>query len=391
MTTIVAFVITITVLVFIHELGHYLAARSVGVRVERFSVLLPPRLFSFTSIKNGWEFKLFFFGKDEETGRLVWKPVLNKIISKPGRKGSLTEYTFALIPFGGYVKMSGMIDESMDSSIEHAPYELLSKPKWAQAWVMSAGVIMNVILAFVMFTWVTSVRGVPEISTEPVISGVLEGLPAQEIGLEAGDRVLEIDGIAVDTWEEMTNQIRPYPGKEVVLKWERSGTSYQETIIIGSDPSVTGDNSIGMLGVAPNWEFVPVGFFGSVKAGAISTVNGFGLIYMSLKMIVDGTASMKDIGGPIAIARFAGEAAELGWTTLVQFMALISVNLAFINILPVPGLDGGHLMVILVEAIRRKPLTVKTRLVIQQIGMAMLLLLIATIMYNDIWKLFAGN
>ncbi len=390
MTTIVAFLITITVLVFIHELGHYLAARSVGVRIERFSILLPPRLFSFTSIKDGWEFRLFFFAKDD-TGKLVWKPVYQRLLTKPGRKGSLTEYTLALIPFGGYVKMSGMIDESMDTNIDHAPYELLSKPKWAQAWVMSAGVIMNIVLAFILFTWVITVNGVPEVSTEPVISGVLDGMPAQAIGMEAGDRVLAIDDTAVKTWDEMTNLIRPFPGKSIDLEWEHDGTVFRKNVVIGTEFSPNSADSIGMLGVAPNWEYIDVGFIGAIKAGAISTVNGFGLIIMSIQMIADGSASVKDLGGPIAIAQYAGEAAEMGWTTLVQFMALISVNLAFINILPVPGLDGGHLMVIIIEALRRKPLKIKTRMVIQQIGMAMLLLLIATIMYNDIWKLFAGN
>ena len=390
MTTFLAFVIVITVLVFFHEMGHYLAARSVGVRVERFSILLPPRLISFTSVPDGWEFRLFFYGRNE-LSKLIWKPVYTRFISRPGRKGSLTEYTLASIPFGGYVKLSGMIDESLDTTVKHAPYELLSKPRWAQAWVMSAGVIMNIVLAFILFTWIVGITGIPEVSDEPIVSGVLEGMPAEELGLQPGDRIVAIDGNEVTNWNEMTRMIRLIPGKRISLRWERSGVIHEENVTIGVDPSPLRTDSIGMLGIAPEWEYTPVNFIGALRAGAISTVNGFGLIYLSIKMIADGRASVKDIGGPIAIAQFAGDAAEMGWIYLVQFMALISVNLAFINILPVPGLDGGHLLVIIIEALRRKPLTIKTRMVIQQIGMAILMVLILTIMYNDILKLIFTN
>lgn len=386
MITLLAFVIVITVLVFVHELGHYVAARSVGVRIERFSILLPPRLISFTSVPDGWEFRLFFFDRDQQ-GKISWGPVFKKFLPRPGRKGSLTEYTLAMIPFGGYVKMSGMIDESLDSEIKHQPYELMSKPRWAQAWVMSAGVIMNILLAFILFAWITGITGVPEVSDQPVVAQVLEGMPAEELGLEAGDRILTINGEDVATWDEMTALIRPLPNQEATLRWQRGDEFFSQTVLIGVDPVRAGSDPVGMLGIAPEWHYQPVDFWGAVQAGGRATVNGFGLIFMSLRMIADGSASFTDIGGPIAIAQYAGDAAAMGWIYLVQFMALISVNLAFINILPIPGLDGGHILVIMIEAIRRKPLTIRTRILIQQIGMALLLMLIVVIMYNDIWKL----
>ncbi len=387
MTTIFAFVIVITVLVFVHELGHYLAARSVGVRVERFSILLPPRIISFTSVPGGWEFRFFFFGRDE-FGKIIWKPIYERMINRPGRKGSLTEYTLALIPFGGYVKMSGMIDESLDTEVEHQPYEVLSKPKWAQIWVMSAGVIMNIVLAFILFSWITGVTGIPEATNEPVVGSILEGLPAQEIGMEPGDRIISIEGQSVETWSAMTELIRPRANESVHLVWERGREIIERDVVIGIDPTGMVEGEKGMLGIGPEWTYQPVSFGGALKAGAISTINGFGLIVLSMKMIASGTAQMSDIGGPIAIAQYAGDAAEMGWIYLVQFMALISVNLAFINILPIPGLDGGHILITIVEAIRRKPLTIKSRMVIQQIGMAVLLVLIVFVMANDIGKLF---
>ena len=140
MTTILAFIIVLGVIVMVHELGHFFAARSVGVRVDRFSIGFPPRLMTITSVPNGFEIKLFFYRKDQG-GKISWGPIYNWDVKKPGRTGSGTEYCFAIIPLGGYVKMAGMIDESLDGTIKNKPYELMSKPVWAQIWVMSAGVI----------------------------------------------------------------------------------------------------------------------------------------------------------------------------------------------------------------------------------------------------------
>ena len=150
MTTLLAAIVLLGVVIFIHELGHYLAARSIGVKLERFSVGYPPRLITLTSIKDGWEFRLFFYKKNSE-GKFEWGPIKTISINVPGRKGTNTEYCFAVIPFGGYVKVAGIIDESMDTKLEYKPYELMSKPKWQQIWFMSAGVIINTVLAFFIF------------------------------------------------------------------------------------------------------------------------------------------------------------------------------------------------------------------------------------------------
>ena len=149
MTTLWATIIILGVLITIHECGHFIAARSVGVRVERFSIGIPPRFFTITSINNGWLLKIFFYKRIE--GSLRWQPVFQKQIPKPGREGSETEYVIALLPLGGYVKMAGIIDESMDTNIQYKDDELMSKPLWAKIWVLSAGVIMNTILAFFIF------------------------------------------------------------------------------------------------------------------------------------------------------------------------------------------------------------------------------------------------
>ena len=164
MTILLATILILGVLITIHEFGHFIAARSVGVRVERFSVGIPPRFLSITSIENGFMLRFFFY--KSTGGRTYWQPVFKKIISKPGRIGSHTEYVLALLPFGGYVKMAGIIDESMDTEISYKDDEFMSKPLWAKLWVLSAGVIMNTLLAFFIFTAIGFYQGSPEIKNE---------------------------------------------------------------------------------------------------------------------------------------------------------------------------------------------------------------------------------
>ena len=149
-TTFYAFIILLGVLVTIHEFGHFIAARSVGIRVERFSVGVPPRLFSITSIDGGFILNIFFFKM--VNGKIKWRPVLSKTIKRSSRKGSNTEYVIALLPLGGYVKMAGMIDESMDTKIQNKNDEFQSKNLIEKIWVLSAGVLMNTLLAIVVFS-----------------------------------------------------------------------------------------------------------------------------------------------------------------------------------------------------------------------------------------------
>lgn len=389
MTTLWATIIVLGVLVTVHELGHFLAARSVGVRVDRFSIGFPPRLFTITSIDNGWLFRIFFYHRNEEN-RIVWGPVLEKIIGNKSRKGSNTEYCLAIIPLGGYVKMAGTIDESLDDNIKYADDELMSKTSLQQIWVMSAGVIMNILLAFVLFSGIAKYMGIPELSDDPVIAQLVPDMPAEAAGLQVGDKILAVDGESIETWTDISTRIHEKPNTPIELKIQRNTnffdlaitTKYQVAVIDGHI------DTLGAIGIIQNYNFRPIGMVEAVQAGSIATVNGFGMIVMSLSMLASGDASMKDIGGPIMIAQLAGETARAGWTALLTFMALISCNLAFINILPIPGLDGGHIFIILIEGIIRRKLTIKTRMIIQQVGMAFLLLLIATVIVNDISRLF---
>lgn len=389
MTTLWATIVVLGVLVTVHELGHFFAARSVGVRVDRFSIGFPPRLITFTSIDGGWLFRLFFYTRNDE-GKIAWGPIIEKTISQYGRTGSNTEYCLAIIPLGGYVKMAGTIDESLDDNITHAPDELMSKTPLQQVWVMSAGVLMNILLAFVLFTGVAKHTGIPELSDEPLIATVMPDMPAEKAGLQVGDKIKSIDGYDVDKWTDISERIHPNPNSEITVVVERDEREISYEImtdhqIVARDGKI---DTLGAIGIIQHYSYRPIGFAEAFRTGAVATGNGFGMIIMSLSMLASGDASIKDIGGPIMIAQLAGETARAGWVALLTFMALISCNLAFINILPIPGLDGGHILIILIEGVIRRKLTIKARMLIQQLGMAFLLLLIVTVIVNDIGRLF---
>ncbi|MEE8340461.1 MAG: RIP metalloprotease RseP [Candidatus Neomarinimicrobiota bacterium] len=391
MITLFATALVIGIIVFVHELGHYLAARSVGVRVEKFSVGFPPRIITMKSVPDGWDFKLFFFRRDDE-GKRAWGPIIEKHLSRPGRKGTLTEYCFALVPLGGYVKMAGLIDESLDTEIEHKPYELMSKPRLAQAWVMSAGVIMNVLLALAIYTGIAYNQGNPVISEEPVIAQILEGRPAEAAGMQAGDRIVKINGEPIETWRELTEIIHAIPNTPINIHYEHEGIIIEKDLITSFQPAIIDGHidTLGAIGIAAEVTYEPINIFEAIGGGWQATKGIFGLIGMTLKMLVTGAATMKDIGGPIFIAQMAGETARAGIGPLMFLMAMISVNLAVINILPIPGLDGGHLLVIGIESIIRRPLSFKIKIAIQKVGMAFLLTLMIFVIYNDIHRVFTN-
>ena len=386
MTTLWAFIVVIGVLVFVHELGHYLAARSVGIRVERFSVGFPPRFFSFTSEDEGWFIQIYFFSRSS-VGKWQWQPVWEKKVSVSGKAGTGTEYCFALIPFGGYVKMAGIIDESMDTSITSAPDEFMSKSVLSQIFVMSAGVVMNVLFAFSVYTGLSYHFGKPVENPPAIVSQLVDEMPAKESGMLPGDKITSVNGEPVDNWNEMALKIQSVPVKKIILEIDRDGKhiTKQFTTSFRLDRGV---DTVGSIGIYPKIHYVDVDLLQAGVSGFNGTVEGFRLIVLSIKMLITGEASLKELGGPIMIAQLAGKTAEAGIPTLLSFMALISINLAFLNILPVPGLDGGHIFLSIIQVIIRKPLSVKTRMIFQQIGMAFLLLLMIIVFYNDIGRLF---
>ena len=388
MTTLFSFILLLGILVSIHELGHFFAARSVGVYVEKFSIGMPPRIFTITSLDNGLLFRFFFYKRKE--GVLKWQPIYEKLIKKNNRIGTNTEYVVALLPLGGYVKMAGMLDENMDSSLKNEENEFMSKPLWAKVWILIAGVLMNTLLAFFIFSSIAFFQGIPEYSKEPIVSKVQDDMPAKKIGILPGDRVVKINDSYISSWGDMTSIIHANPQKELNVEVDRAGNieKYKVLTTFTLIPNKGKIDTIGIIGISPQFFYEKPTLIKSSLVGLDRTISSFNLIISSIGMLFSGSASVSDLGGPIMIAQLAGQTAEAGLVPFFTFMALLSVNLAFLNILPIPGLDGGHIFIHLIEGIIRRPLAINTRMVIQQIGMAFLLVLMFTVIFSDITRLF---
>ena len=389
MIYILAFIVLIGVIVFVHELGHFWAARSVGVGVERFSVGMPPNFIDFTKTKNGLIIDIFFFSFKNK--KLSWGKVYSKTLSS-FRNPSETVYTIGLLPLGGYVKMKGILDESMDSEFKGADDELESKTPLQKIWVMSAGVIMNLILTFFVFILIGNIQGDTELeNNNTVIDYVVPEQAAETSGVLAGDKILSINNIEVDSWETAVENIENNPNNSVLITIDRNGELISLTAKLGSRPNLsTGrvDQEVGTLGISKKQIPVELNFQESIIYGYHRTKWAMTLMTSSLKMIFQGNVSRDEVGSVIMIGDMAGQAAQAGLVPFLFLMALISVNLAYINILPIPGLDGGHIALILIEVLMGRKLSVKARIRIQSFGMFILLTLMVFLILNDIIRVF---
>ncbi len=355
MIYIISTIVVLGILVFIHEFGHFIAAKMVGIRVEKFSLGFPPKIV--------------------------------------GKKIGETEYCLSWIPLGGYVKLSGMMDESIDEDYAKnpiEPYEYRAKKWWQKIFVTTAGVIMNLLLAIFIFTILTFQTGIPNISNDPVINGIAKGMPAAEAGLHSGDMIISVNGYKIEKWEDMSNIIHNFAGKEISLKYERSNEIksvkltplLKQTVVDGSIKKV------GMIGISGKIDYHSANFGEAISSGVRTTYYWLKLTVSSLGMLIKGEESFKNIGGLVMIGQLAGESAKSGMMSLFSLIAILSVNLAFINILPIPALDGGHIIIATIEGIIGRELNIKVKMTIQQIGTFLLLGLIVLVMINDILRFF---
>ncbi len=354
MTTILAFLFVIGIPIFLHELGHYTAARLTGMRVEKFYI----------------GFNLFGLG-------------IKKVING-------TEYGIGVFPLGGYVKISGMVDESLDPSTTGADYEFQSKNTFQKLFFLSAGVLMNFLLTICIVAGLTFINGIGELDNRPIIGQVMPESPADNVGLVEGDIILEINQHSFSTWTEMTGVIQQNPLEEIHILWQHEGQKLSGTVITDSTRQmIDGEiKLVGMLGIGATVNMRNASFPESIIAGVQRTYYWLKMMLDSLKALVTGGASFKDFVGPIFFAKVAGETAQNGLVSLLGLMALLSVNLGLINILPIPGLDGGHALMALVEGVFRRKLPLSIKMGIQQIGVLFLLLLFVYIFVNDILRLF---
>ncbi len=352
MISILAVIIVIGCVIFFHELGHFTFAKLTGMRVETFSLGFPPRLV--------------------------------------GKKIGDTDYCLSAIPIGGYVKVSGVIDESMDAEgLKGEPWEFQSKSTIQKLLFITGGVLFNLILAVIIFSILTVSTGIYEASPEAIVDSVIINLPADSAGIQSGDRIIAVNGIAISKWEEMTELIHAHPNDSILVKWERNGVEYKKGMKTIANKVLKGSKIVdtGMIGISPILTHRIAGFFESIRSGLSNTWYWLKITVVSLKMLITGEESIKNLGGPIFIAQLAGQSAKSGIGSLFGFIAIISVNIALLNILPIPALDGGHFVVIIIEAIIRKPLSIKAKMRIQQVGLAIILTLTVLVFYNDIMRL----
>jgi regulator of sigma E protease len=425
-TTLLAFLFVLGVLIFVHELGHFLAARFHGVRVITFSLGFGPKLLKFT-------------------------------------RGE-TEYCVSAVPLGGYVKMAG---ENPDDPRAGKPDEFLSKTKWQRFQILVAGPVMNIVTAVVILAIVLAQGGViPVYQDEPAIIGtVLTDSPAARAGIATGDQIVRVENDDIETWEDLDMAIGTRPDRDVTVVLRRNGTETSMTV----HTVAQGRYEIGEIGVGPNMHPTIArtepgpGERAGLKAGDIVTavdgipvaskirltemiskspekeialsitrgdeqltiratpetvgtrgmlqvlitdatkefsptpleavqlsvernIESSGYIFRTLGGLFTGDTSVRQLQGPVGIAQLSGESAELGWLPLFSLMAMLSINLGILNLMPVPVLDGGHILIMLLEGIARRDFSMQVKEKMLLAGFVVLMMLMVTVIYNDLTK-----
>ena len=351
MFSIVIFLFVLSVLVIIHEFGHFIAAKRQGVKVEKFSFGFGPKLF--------------------------------------GIKRNDTEYTVCLILLGGYVKMAG--DEA--DSAEGKPWEFLSKSVGQRFKIVFLGPLLNYLLGFLLF-WAIFFVGSPTITNK--VGDILKGYPAQKAKILKDDRIVSVDGKATKYWEELTEIIHNKKEGDLTLMIERptkSGIKNFEIKVAPKRIEITDifgkRRTISLVGIAPAEEIVSVryGFLASFFKAAERIYKLTEITCKSLLFIFTGKMSVKEsVTGPIGMFIITSKAAQLGIVYLLQMMAVLSASLAIFNLLPVPVLDGGHILFLLIEKIRGKPLSARVQEIATQLGLALLIALMLFASYSDLLK-----
>jgi regulator of sigma E protease len=352
-TTVLATLVVLGVLIFVHELGHFLVAKLLKVRVEAFSLGFPPKLVS------------------KQVGE--------------------TDYRISVVPLGGYVKLLG---ENPNDEVppELIPHSFLHRPLWQRAAIVLAGPIFNFLFAFLALFLVFAVSGIPYVPTE--VGRIIEGSPAQKAGLKAGDQILAVNGIPVQRWEELSQQIRQRGGQtlSLTIKRDNHDLNFQVTPVKRESENLFGQKvQAFQIGVASPDHVVTedVGPVVALEEGMSYSLRIAALTLQSIYKLATREIPADTLGGPIMIAQVAGKQAEMGFSPFIHFMAVLSVNLFLLNLLPIPVLDGGHLAFLFLEAVRGKPLDIKHREMAQAVGMMLILTLMVFVFYHDIVRLFS--
>ena len=347
--TVLAFVVVLGVLVFVHELGHYLAARWMRVHVEAFSIGFGRAIATWT----------------DRVGT-VWK--------------------LGWLPLGGYVKLHGQ-ERPQDVPAEErarwiAGRTFHEKSVLARAIVVAAGPIANFMLAVVLFTALFASVGRP-VAT-PVVADVLAGSAASRAGLLAGDRIDSIDGASIKSFEDIQRIVSAHPAEHMRVSVRR-GDADQTLTVLTDARDAGGGRKVGVLGIrGGNAEYEALSLPAAVVGGFAQTWNVTAQTFAGVWQMLSGQRGTEDLGGPLRIAQLSGQVAELGIASLVSFIAVLSVNLGLINLFPIPILDGGHLLFYLAEAVRGRPIPLRAQEYGFRAGLALLVCLFVFATWNDL-------
>ncbi|MDD2807748.1 MAG: RIP metalloprotease RseP [Patescibacteria group bacterium] len=373
--TIVTFFIVLGILVLVHEAGHFMVARKNGVKVDEFGLGLPPRIFGFY--------------RDEDK---KWK-----LVGMKSKSTINTIWSLNWIPLGGFVKIKGE-----DGGETSDPDSFVNKNVWRRIWVVSAGVTMNILLAIVLLS-INFTVGSPQLIDGPLPSGarvsqeqiriveVLPASPAATAGIKSADTIISIDGNAYQNIEDLQKYIESKVSENMAVKLERGSSEVNVSVV----PEILKETNRGGMGVSlvktalVSYPWYVAWVYGTRQVFVMMGTIIYGLFFIIKSLVISGKV-VGEVYGPVGIAGLVGDAARLGFLYVMQLTASLSVIIAVINFLPLPALDGGRVLFLLIEALRGKPVNQRFEALVHNTGFALLMLLVLFVTFNDVSRLTAG-
>lgn len=364
--TILIFVIVLGLLVFVHEAGHFIAAKRSGMQVHEFGFGFPPRLIGLQKVDGRW--------------RVIWR--------KTPEESANTIYSINWIPLGGFVKILG---ENNDSAED--PKSFVNRPFWPRLLTLAAGVLMNVVLAWVLLSAgfmigmpvASEGDGLPNgavLSDQKVaVLDIVPDSPAAKAGLQSGDTILKLDGNEVSNIESVRSYIYDHKGQKIVFEVQRLNQVISAEVQSDANPPAnSGPTGVGLATVGE----LTLPWYQALWQGAITTFNQLKAIVVGLIGLFSTGDGLQNIGGPVKIAQLTGQVARVGFIPLLQFVAFLSLNLALLNSLPIPALDGGRMLFLVIEKIRGKRNNPQWEQSANAIGFILLLLLMVVVTARDV-------
>lgn len=363
--TIVVFIVILSVLVLIHELGHFFVAKKLGVKVEEFGFGFPPR---------------------------IW-----------GKKFGETLYSINLLPIGGFVKLYGedeagagrlQIPSSKNQDTKNNKRAFFSRPVWQRASIVIAGVIMNFILATAIISYLFAFQGVPTPGNTVQIVALVKNAPGEKAGLKVGDNIISVDGIAIKSADKLISYTKAHLGKTITLRINKKGLRIKNIEIV---PRTKYPSNEGAMGVAVSQNVIikKYPWYQAPFVGLKESLSESWLILQGLWMALTTALIQRQVpaglAGPVGIAQLTGQFIQIGPNAVLSLVSLLSLNLAILNILPIPALDGGRLFFILIEGVIGRKVNQKFESYAHAVGMAVLLALIAFVTFHDLIRVFTGQ